>query len=200
LDSVSWLVQTHHLVIAWRTCISPETGMSNNSVERSSGQHGRRRQRGRREAFAAVRTVKAGRLFKKLLAALLIIAVAWLVSWLPGPPSTSLTRRQLLRPWIAVPAQASPAPYKRQTTMCRCLTRRSRRGHHSQHIGGVEATTASNEAYSESASPETKLPSAPATLMTYVTITPRSPCLVLGRGLLLSTEFRVALVAHGIAP
>jgi hypothetical protein len=86
LDSVSWLVQTHHLVIARRTCISPETGMSNNSVERSSGQHGRRRQRGRREAFAAVRTVKAGRLFKKLLAALLIIAVAWLVSWLPGPP------------------------------------------------------------------------------------------------------------------
>lgn len=51
LDSVSRLVQTHHLVIAWRTCISPETGMSNNSVERSSGQHGRRRQRAEKRSL-----------------------------------------------------------------------------------------------------------------------------------------------------
>jgi hypothetical protein len=52
--------------------------MSNNGAELSSVQYGHSGQRTRREPFAAARTVQAGRLARKLLAGLVLVALAWL--------------------------------------------------------------------------------------------------------------------------
>jgi hypothetical protein len=52
--------------------------MSNKGAEFSSVQYGHSGQRTRREPFAAARTVQAGRLARKLLAGLVLVAVAWL--------------------------------------------------------------------------------------------------------------------------
>jgi hypothetical protein len=53
--------------------------MSNNGVEPSGLQHGYSGQRTRGEPFTAARTVQSGRRFKKLLAAILLFGVAWLL-------------------------------------------------------------------------------------------------------------------------
>jgi hypothetical protein len=52
--------------------------MSSNGLELPSRQYGHSGQRTRREPFAAARTVQAGRLFKRLFAALALVASAWL--------------------------------------------------------------------------------------------------------------------------